>query len=38
MDYQWLQDQYARIKAEYDTAFQALAPPQPAQKERRARA
>ena len=31
LGYQWLQDQYARLKAEYDQAFMIAAPKQPAQ-------
>ena len=34
-EYQWLQDQYTRIKSEYDTAFVALAPPQPVPQNKR---
>jgi|10_taG_2_1085330.scaffolds.fasta_scaffold09601_3 hypothetical protein len=34
-EYQWLQDQYTRIKAEYDTAFVALAPPQSGSQQER---
>jgi hypothetical protein len=34
-EYQWLQDQYTRIKTEYDTAFVALAPPQSVPKNER---
>jgi hypothetical protein len=34
--YQWLQDQYTRLKAEYDAAFMIVAPkPQPQQQVRR---
>ena len=31
MGYQWLQDQYNRLKAEYDQAFMMAAPKQPTQ-------
>ena len=33
--YQWLQDQYSRLKAEYDQAFLMAAPKQPAQAQGR---
>ena len=34
MGYQWLQDQYAKLKAEYDTAFMIAAPKQQQQQVR----
>ena len=36
MGYQWLQDQYAKLKAEYDTAFMIAAPKQQPQQQVRA--
>ena len=33
--YQWLQDQYTRLKAEYDQAFMLAAPKPPQQQARR---
>ena len=35
--YQWLQDQYNRLKAEYDAAFMIAAPKPPPQPQQRAR-